>query len=171
MSTRMEREIQMERLFEAYYSSLYLYALHFLEDEDEAKDVVSDTFAAIWQQWQQEDTPKDPSLSYLYASVKNRCVDLLRHTQAKENYAKFIEFASQHEDDAEQYEERIRTMNKLIEQLPEPGKTILQCCYFRKMTYQETADFLHLTLVVVRKNMLKMFKLLREGLTKENEVV
>lgn len=172
MQIEKEREIQMEYLFEAHYTSLYLYALHFLEDEEDAKDIVSDTFASVWQQWQKEELPvKDPSLSYLYTSVRNRCVDFLRHTQAKENYAKFIEYTALNEDEGEQYEQRVRLMNRLIEQLPEPGRNILQCCYFKRMSYQETADSLQLTLVVVKKNMLKMFKLLREGLRKENEKV
>lgn len=161
----------MERLFSSYYTRLYLYALNILEDEDEAKDVVSNVFALIWQQWQQSEQPKPPGASYLYTLVKNNCIDQLRHSKVKENYALFVERYSKYSYDEEpaEYERRIQTVSLLIDRLPEPDKSILHCCYFKKMSYKETAESLQLTLVVVKKKMLKVFKFLREELRKDKK--
>lgn len=168
-----EREIRIQALFEANYANLYLFALHLVEDEEEARDIVSDVFSSLWQQWCKSGLPaNDPAPSYLYATVRNRCIDHLRHNQVKESYVRFVEYTTS-KDCAEPdlYEQRISEISRLIDLLPEPGKAILDCCYFRKMTYKETAEHLGLTLVVVKKNMLKMFKMLREGLRKHNESV
>lgn len=161
----------MERLFEAYYTRLYLYALNFLEDEDEAKDVVSNVFAYVWQKWQAGDDETLGS-SYLYTLVRNHCIDYLRHSKAKENYGLFLQRYSktENEEDGDEYERRIQTISLLIEALPEPDKTILQCCYFKHMTYKQTAESLQLTLVVVKKKMLKVFKFLREELRKDKNM-
>lgn len=164
-----KKEALMEQLFHEYYVRLYLYALNFLDDEDEAKDVVSNVFATIWQKWQQMENTKIPSATYLYTVVRNNCIDFLRHTKAKENYGQFLEryYKQWNDDDMDAYESRIQAVSLLIDQLPEPDKSILHCCYFKKMSYKETADKLQLTLVVVKKKMLKVFKFLREELRKD----
>jgi len=171
MLTEDERAQSMERLFLDYYTRLYLYALNFLEDEDEAKDVVSNVFASIWQKWQRTGSVEAPDATLLYTLVRNSCIDTLRHTKAKENYALFVEryYKTHHEDAPDEYERRMTHVGKLIDLLPEPDKSILHCCYFRNMTYRKTADALELTLVVVKKRMLKVFKFLREELRKDKK--
>jgi len=169
MQIASERERLMEQMFHDHYVKLYLYALNFLEDEDEAKDVVSNVFAAIWQKWQETENIKRPGATYLYTVVRNNCIDLLRHTKAKEKYGLFLERYYKHgnDEDMNAYENRIQAVSLLIDRLPEPDKSILRCCYFKKMSYKDTAEKLQLTLIVVKKRMLKVFKLLREELRKD----
>lgn len=169
MLTDDDRTQSMERLFLDYYTRLYLYALNFLDDEDEAKDVVSGVFASLWQKWQQSGFVDSPGATLLYTLVRNSCIDTLRHTKAKENYALFVEryYKTHHDDSPDEYERRVAHVGTLIDQLPEPDKSILRCCYFRRLTYRQTAEALGLTLVVVKKRMLKVFKFLREELRKD----
>ena len=70
-------------------------------------------------------------------------------------------------EEAMAYEQRIKELSKVIAALPEPGKTILNCTYFKKMTYQQTADLLQLSLKTVKRNMLKVFKIIHNSLNKE----
>lgn len=166
------RMAEMERLFKAFQHKLYLFALTYLNDTEEAHDVVSSVFETIWQQWHMgkavETTP-----TYLYTLTKNRCIDLIRREKARRNYADLLNAAEQFDTSAavHNYEQRIVKLQEAMETLPEPGKTILNCCYFKHMSYQETADALQLSLVVVRKNMLKVFKMLREKLKNTNSLV
>jgi len=157
---------QMEALYEAHYQRLFLYALTFLDHEDEAKDAVSDVFSTVWEQWERKGGADKVNLSYLYTLTRNHCLDLLRRDKARRNYAAFIANmpAIETDDDVHHYEDRIRQLRAAIDNLPEPGKTILHCCYFRRLTYQQTAELLQLSLVVVKKNMLKVFKILRKEL-------
>ena len=69
---------QMEALYEAHYQRLFLYALTFLDHEDEAKDAVSDVFSTVWEQWERKGGADKVNLSYLYTLTRNHCLDLLR---------------------------------------------------------------------------------------------
>jgi len=159
---------QMEKLYGLFYQKLFLYALSFLDSEDEAKDVVGDVFAHVWNQWERQGATGTANQAYLYRLTRNRCLDILRHDKARLNYATFLQAmpAPDSDEEAGLYEARIQQLRQAIEQLPEPGKSILHCCYFRRLTYQQAADHLNLSLVTIRKNMLKVFKILRKALNK-----
>lgn len=164
-----KREKAMELLYEKYYRQLFLYAVTFLESDEDAKDVVSEAFATVWQKWREDDSLQQPTSSYLYMLVRNRCLDVLRHNQARRNYTALMELsqAFYSPGETEEYEQRIEALREIIHQLPEPGKSILNCTYFRKMTYQQTADLLQLSLKTVKRNMLKVFKIIHNSLNKE----
>ena len=70
----------IELLYQKFYRQLYLYALTFVGDEDEAKDTVSEVFADICKTWSTggADSHRQPSASFLYKSTRNRCLDRLR---------------------------------------------------------------------------------------------
>ena len=40
---------RMEALFKRFYRPLYLYALTFLRDEDQAKDITGGVFQTVWE--------------------------------------------------------------------------------------------------------------------------
>lgn len=167
---RTQRILQMESLYDRFYRQLYLYALTFLSDEEEARDIVHNSFAYLWNKWQNnEDVPVVTS-TYLYRLVRNQCIDFLRHDQARRNYTALMQLtdAMENPEDGAEYERRIIKLGKAVEQLEEPGKTILKCCYYEKMTYLQAADKLGLTLVIVKKNMLKVFKNLKNMLKEED---
>lgn len=155
----------MELLYKEFYKKLYLYALTYLDDEDEAKDVISDVFSSIWQKWQNEDAI-DPKPSFLFITVRNRCLDKLRHTKAKERYELMIAATDfiENDDDVKDYEQKIADIRAAVEKLQEPGKTILKCCYFKRLSYKETSEELNISITMVHKHMLKVFKTLREML-------
>ena len=71
----------MEILYQNFYKRLYLYALTFTDDEDEAKDIVSDIFSSIWQKWNEEGKSYEPTAAYLYTTTRNRCLDHVRHSK------------------------------------------------------------------------------------------
>lgn len=48
MSASREDEIRFERLFRDNYQRLYLYALDWVEDEEQAKDIVGTLMSDLW---------------------------------------------------------------------------------------------------------------------------
>lgn len=70
---------KMRRLYEQFYDRLFLYARTFLDDVEESRDVVSETFQTVWERWQND--VRDPGSSYLYTIVRNRCLDRLRRSK------------------------------------------------------------------------------------------
>lgn len=169
MGAECSKSKRMESLYKRFYRQLFFYALTFLEKDEEANDAVSDIFAIVWHKWQEKDNGAEPTLSYLYTLVRNHCLDILRHDKARRNYAALMELSNPLDtyEEALEYEQRIKELSKVIAALPEPGKTILNCTYFKKMTYQQTADLLQLSLKTVKRNMLKVFKIIHNSLNKE----
>lgn len=169
-----DRKTAMERLYGEFYEPLFLFAVTYLDSDDEARDVVSDVFETVWQRWQKEPSAAPMATSaWLYTLTRNRCIDLLRHDRSRRSYAELMERTEQFDTSADvaDYEQSLSRVRRAVSQLPEPGRTILECCYFRRMTYQEAADHLELSLVSVRKQMLKVFRTLREMLNNHNRQV
>lgn len=61
-------------------------------------------------------------------------------------------------EDVMEFEERILRLRKAVDELPEPDRSILKCCYFKKLTYKQTAAELELTVNVVHKHMVNAFR-------------
>jgi RNA polymerase sigma-70 factor, ECF subfamily len=79
-----KQEAAFEVAFNLYYPRLVYFAKEYISDED-AKNAVQDAFITFWE--------KKPQLlseyqlqSYLYTTVKNNCLMLLRHEKVKKNY-------------------------------------------------------------------------------------
>lgn len=66
-------------LFDTLYPPLCLFANKYLNDMDASKDVVQDVFIKVWEQ--KIPYPNFYAIkSFLYTSVKNRCLDYLKST-------------------------------------------------------------------------------------------
>lgn len=68
---------RFEKIYTENYTRLYYYALHIVNEEETAKDILNDVFTALWNNIETIDLSKINA--YLMASVRNRSVDHLRH--------------------------------------------------------------------------------------------
>ena len=161
----------MEALFKRFYKPLYLYALTFLCDEEQAKDITGGVFQTVWEMLREGSlTPDDrQAVGFLYTTVRHRCLDKLRHDKAIDRYTRLQVGTTPlgTEEEVMEFEQRIQQVKEAIEQLPEPEKSILKCTYFRKMTYQETAELLHTSVNMIHKRMSIVFKMMRKMLKEE----
>lgn len=158
----MER---MEFLYEKFYRRLFLYAKTFLGDDDESKDVVADVFQMLWEDWGKGDGRYlNPTSSLLYISVRNRCLDVMRRAKVTEHYQEMVQATDSMltDDDVAEFERRVSSIHEAILALPEPGLSVLRCVYFKQMSYKQTAEHLGISENMVHRNMLKVFRLLRE---------
>lgn len=162
---------RMEALFKRFYKPLYLYALTFLCDEEQAKDITGGVFQTVWEMLREGSlTPDDrQAVGFLYTTVRHRCLDKLRHDKAIDRYTRLQVGTTPlgTEEEVMEFEQRIQQVKEAIEQLPEPEKSILKCTYFRKMTYRETAELLHTSVNMIHKRMSIVFKMMRKMLKEE----
>ncbi len=164
-SQGMEQHLrEMELLYKKFYVLLYRYAQTFLDDEDEAKDVVSDVFQKVWESWQDASSHLEPSSSFLYTAVRNRCLDKLRHDKASNRYAHLVRATETlaTDSDVEEFEKRITKLRSAIDRLPAYEQMVLRSVYFQHLSYRDTAAQLHMSENMVHKHMSKAFSLLRE---------
>ncbi len=66
-----------EQLFREHFVQLCHFAQGFIYDLDEAKEIVQEVFTNLWLK-RDEITTEKSIKSYLYTSVRNRCLNFIR---------------------------------------------------------------------------------------------
>lgn len=157
-----------ERLFNEKYMPLYFFAYDYLGDEEVCKDIVSDAFAELWHR--RNGLSETNFSAYLYACVKNSCLDCLRREQVRNRYdeeqlALFDE--SEEEGGYEEREERIQMMRRELMRLPPRVVRILKARFFDNLSNKEVAEQLGLTVEGVKKTIVRAFAEIRARHQKE----
>ena len=161
------KEKQFKALFEKYYTKLYYSSLAIVRDEDDARDIVNDVFAHIWEKHDSfEDTVNS---MYLYTSIRHRSLDHLKKKKVRDNYANnYIKNNDEGFLYDDEEEERIRQIQKVIDKMPEKTKYVLDQCYMEGKRYMEVASDIGISRDGVRKHIVKALRLLREAFSKGN---
>lgn len=162
MRGRADKEKEYEKLFKANYSRLFYCALDWLEDTEAAKDIVSDVFGELWKQYDR--LYGQPALSaYLLRSVRNRCVNYLKHQTVEQQYRQSL-LAQKEEtidEDAALHEENLQRIEQVLDGFTPQTRLIFEQCYFEGRTYQEVADRLEVSVSAIHKHMNKAFNAFR----------
>lgn len=157
---RLSKE-QFETIYKTYYHRLYYYSLQIIKEEETAKDIINDVFEKIWSQ--RNKLSEDTMSSYLYVIVRNKCIDYLRHKYIEQQYAELYDIiVFDDSEDYELYEERLLQIEKVIESLGEPTKSIFTKCYFDNKKYAEVAQEYGISSSGVKKHIMKVLGLIRK---------
>ena len=70
----------IDLLFQQFYRPLCMYALHYLQDIAQVEDMVQDAFVTMIEQ-QQNGKEINNHKAYLYTTVRNNCLDMIRREQ------------------------------------------------------------------------------------------
>lgn len=156
-----------EMLFRTYYQPLCNYAFTFVQDRDEAEEIVQSTFLNIWE--------KRESLSihtgvkpYLYAMVRNACLNLLKHEKIKQQHAAMEMAVAERSVEsvartvmASELEAKIY---QAMDHLPEQCRLIFKLSRFEELKYSEIAQQLDISVKTVENQMGKALRIMREQL-------
>ena len=153
-------------LFQQHYSQMIRLAKRMLYDDEESRDVVSEVFATLIKT---DILPKNME-GYLMASVRNRCLNLLEHKDVR---AKFEHAYTQEmkqnvatDDDAFSYssvEQRYQQMMIFAKRnLSEQTLQVFRLRHIDGMKYQEIADQLGISRVMVYKYLAKAMNTIKE---------
>lgn len=163
----MSDQYQIESSFRLWYKPLCLYALHYLGSIDESEDVVQDVFYTLMQKAQTGGYVQT-SKAYLYASVKNRCLDILKNSKTR-NTVNSLEGTDDIEEEDRELSDRSideARMWTAIDSLPKKCRRILLMNKVQGMKYSEIADELGISENTVRNQMTKALKTIKEGVKK-----
>lgn len=157
-----------EKLFRDKYEQLYYFAYDYVEDEEVARDTVSETFAMAWKNRNNIDTAK--IVSYLHTAVRNRCLDHLRHEKRKNRFEESYPtlYTEVDSDEWREREELIAAVQAEIRRLPERTQWVLRQRYEQHRSYQDIADELGISLNGMKKLMSRTFQHLRDALNAKN---
>ena len=124
---RSGRETVFQLLFEKYYPKLVVFAVKYLDDRETARDIVQDALLHLYES-RQSITIQTSLKSYLYSTVKNRCMNYIKHRQVRERHREMITRSGNGLDpdlnekmDATELEARI---HEIVSRLPEQCRRI-----------------------------------------------
>jgi RNA polymerase sigma-70 factor (family 1) len=167
VSLQEGREDAFEMIFKAYYQPLCRYAYTFLNDTDEAEEIVQTSFVAIWDKRTQVEIQTSLK-SYLYRTVRNNCLNAIKHNKVRQQHALYTQAGGEptNESVTESVEgsELEQKIQLALQTLPEQCRLIFQLSRFEELKYQEIADQLELSVKTVENQMGKALRLMREQL-------
>ena len=155
--------MKIDLAFQTYYRPLCLYAVHYLHDVDEAEDTVQDCFVRLLERTPSFSFSSQEKLkSFLYASVRNACVDKLRRQQpVLQDVSPSDLSGSISDDEAMERSFSEAELWTAIEQLPDRCREIFLMSKRDGLTYREIAEELSLSEKTVEHQVSKALKLLR----------
>ena len=131
MNREQERDADISRgdeaafggIYREYRTRLYQYALSLVRDRDAAEDAVQDAFLGWARQLAAGRAPRQIA-PYLYASVRNRCLDRLRRRPEVALDDAGVEILAAPAGDAERIGLR-HALNRLLLALPEEQREVV----------------------------------------------
>jgi len=165
-SLRTGNEKAYTTLFHEYYRPLTVFANKYLHDLESSKELVQDLFVYLYEK--RKSLIITSSLkSYLYQSVRNRCLNQLKRNDVKREYQKR---ALQNQDTAENLERQIMANEleheifRIVSKLSHKCREVFIMSRTNGLKNQDIADRLHISIRTVETHISNALKTLRESL-------
>lgn len=160
-----EDETAFEAVFRTHYGVLCNYACSFLDDRDEAEEIVQTAFVACWEKRLLPDVHTSVK-AYLFAMVRNSCLNSLNRKKMLEKYAEEKKRSAPSSDGTQPLEqaELKQHIAVALKKLPEQCRVIFAMSRFEDMKYAEIATELNLSVKTVENQIGKALKMMREQL-------
>ncbi len=159
----------LERIFFAYYPALCAFAMRFVGSRDEAREVVQEVFARIWERragWHVQVSLK----AYLYRAVRNQALNEVFRRRNRRTHE--VQFNPGHEamaaprtaDEMLAYHEMADAVNDAIRRLPERRRTAFVLHRQHGLTYEEIAQIMDISPRTVEVHIAQALRFLRDAI-------
>jgi len=142
---------------------MYRFAKKFLMSADEAEDVVMDLMMKFWQK-KEELLNVENLKSFAMRSVKNECLNRLKHHEVK------LGFANQTRHNSELYQIETNNMREqilgFISQLPEKQKMVIHLKDVEEYEISEIGQMMEMEENAVRINLMRARQKVKESINK-----
>ncbi len=150
-------------LFDTHYASLCRFAAGYVNDYSAAEEIVQQVFINIWDHRQNIEQEKSIK-SYLFTSVKNRCLNHIRDTKKFRSYYLDVEAEMEipvYDNDKISESDLEKQIAEALDKLPEKCREVFELCRFEELSYKRTAEKLDISVKTVEAQMSKALKILR----------
>jgi len=135
-------------LYQRYYRLLFVHAYKRLKDQEQAKDIIQEFFASLWDK-RITFTVQSNLTGYFFTAVNNRIVDYFLHKEVQGKYiASFAGFLSTEQvktDHLVREHQLMELIEKEIQQLPPKMKEIFQLSRKENLSHKEIAEKLSIS--------------------------
>jgi RNA polymerase sigma-70 factor (family 1) len=155
-------------IYHRYFQMLFVHACQKLSDEEKAKDVIQEIFAALWFK-RDIDLQIKNLAAYLFTAVRNKVFDIYAHETVQQKHLDSLEaFLSSNQPvstDSRIREKELQIyIDKQIDALPAKMKAVFELSRKGQLSHEEIADQLHTNTNNVSKHINGALKILRTKL-------
>ncbi|MFO7869228.1 MAG: RNA polymerase sigma-70 factor [Bacteroidales bacterium] len=165
MPEEQKWETFFESIYTQYYTDLCVFAQSFVYDRDESEEIVQSIILKLWEH--KENAAEIKSLkSYLYRSVRNTCLNYIKHEKIKHQYQdtswiKLKEIESNFIDPYQKTELEEHITNA-ISSLPERCREVFEMSRFDGLKNKEISNQLDISVKAVEANITRALSSLRK---------
>jgi len=151
-----------EKLFKELFKPLCGFAMKYVPDMDESKNIVHEVFISLWEKF--DELPANSNYkSYLYTSVRNRCLNHLRDRRRTVPLDLMTDEA--YEETTEMETGELETKIKEgLDLLPEKCREVFELNRVEGLKYLQIAEKLGISIKTVEAQMTKALSILRQHL-------
>ena len=173
MQNNSKHIIDFEEIYVTYYSKLKRFAREYVIRKEDAENIVHDVFLELWEQ--KKSLANHINISgFLFLTIKNRCIDFLRHktleiktaNNIQEEYYRTLQLKFQ---SLEAFDDKLfsesdieKMINDAISSLPEKCRQIFIMNKIEAKKQKEIAEELHISVNTVESQMAIAYQKLRE---------
>lgn len=135
----------------------------YVNDRDSAQEIVQDVFINLWEKRETID-PGKPVKSYLFTSVRNRCLNFIRDHKKFRSYYLDVELEMEvkwEDNDNLSEADTERRVSEALNKLPEKCREVFELSRFDELKYKEIAEKLGISVKTVEVQMSKALKVMR----------
>lgn len=154
-----------QNFYTEYFSHYLIFALNYINDEETCKDIVQEVFIKYWE-IQSRFTDELSSKAFLYKSVRNGCLNYIRHSNIRKKYHECNEQHVESEDffmDTVIKGEVASILTREIGKLPETGRKILMQA-IEGYSNEEIAVNMRISINTVKTHKARSYIILRKNL-------
>lgn len=156
--------------FDRHYTSLCYFCNRLIQDEDQAKDIVSESFVKVWEKHTDFATAENLK-AFLYIRCRNECLNYLRSLKRKTDSQQiYFDQLNLNEDKIFQeiiQVEFLQILDEEITLLPSKCKDVFKLLYYEGKKTDEVAQQLGISVKTVRSHKANALEILKTAFLKK----
>ena len=155
----------LDRLIQRYWGSLLQFAYGFTSSQDEAEDIVQETFVRIWRSrstWRSTGTVR----SYLFTISRNLCLHREERRQVRDGWRDREQLRPRRAPSPLAHleaNEVLAALNQALEELPPRRREVFRLVCLQGLSYREAAQVMEVAVPTVANQMSAALASLREA--------
>jgi RNA polymerase sigma-70 factor (ECF subfamily) len=170
---RQNDKKSLEALFRLLYTPLRNYANVIINSKEDAEDIVQEVFLKLWNS--RGDLDENKSIkTYLYVCTKHSCLNWLKHTKVRSDYARVMAVVYESSSDELSPHESLvvndieSDLSIALDELPTQCRKIFELSRFEGLKYHEIASRLNISIKTVETQMSRALVKIRFQLKKHS---
>jgi RNA polymerase sigma-70 factor (family 1) len=167
-------ESAFRQLFESYYQKLVVFAGKYLGDLESARDVVQEFLTDLYES-HGSISIRTSLKAYLYSSVRNRCLNQLKHRAVRDKHRELVMQPDITADPDQDFTEKMDAtelearISEIVSRLPQQCRRIFILSRVDEKKNREIAKELGLSVRTVETQISRALKALRDNLLTEGD--